>query len=116
MGPLLFNLFINDLTYFVNDAKLRLYADDTTLYLSHPNQYALDSRPQSKFDVLQSWFKRIYSSINESKTKVSPLGDNPSCFELFADRTRPLLEVVHNMKLLVGLTIEWVFHGFLIAL
>ena len=49
-------------------AKLRLYADDTTLYLSHPNQYALESRPQSKFDVLQSWFKRNYLSINESKT------------------------------------------------
>ena len=60
LGPLLFNLFINDLTYFVNDAKLRLYADDTTLYLSHPNQYALESRSQSKFDVLQSWFKCNY--------------------------------------------------------
>ena len=68
LGPLLFNLFINDLTYFVNDAKLRLYADDTTLYLSHPNKYALESRSQSKFDVLQSWFKRNYLSINESKT------------------------------------------------
>ena len=31
-------LFINDLTYSVDDAKLRLYADDTTLYISHPNQ------------------------------------------------------------------------------
>lgn len=27
LGPLLFNLFINDLTYFVADAKLRVYAD-----------------------------------------------------------------------------------------
>ena len=104
MGPLLFNLLINDLTYFVNDAKLRLYADDTTLYLSHPNQYALESRSQSKFNMLQSWFKRNYLSINGSKTKVLPLGDNP-CYELFADCTRPPLEVVHNMKLL-GLTID----------
>ena len=105
LGPLLFNLFINDLTYFVNNAKLRLYADDTTLYLSHPNQYTLESRSQSKFDVLQSWFKRNYLSINESKTKVLPLGDNPPCYELFADHTRPPLEVVHDMKLL-GLTID----------
>ena len=104
LGPLL-NLFINDLTYFVNNAKLRLYADDTTLYLSHPDKYALQSRSQSKSDVLQSWFKRNYLNINESKTKVLPLGDNPPCYELFADRTRPPLDVVHDMKLL-GLTID----------
>ena len=66
--PLLFNLFINDLTYSVDDAKLRLYADDMTLYLSHPNQDVLESRSQSKFDVLQSWFKCKYLNMNESKT------------------------------------------------
>ena len=41
-------------------AKLRLYADETTLYLSRSNQEALKSRAQSKFDVLQSWFKCNY--------------------------------------------------------
>ena len=78
LGPLLFNLFINDPTYSVGDAKLRVYADDTTLYPSHPNQDVLESRSQSKFDVLQSWFKCNYLSINESKTKALPLGDNPT--------------------------------------
>ena len=38
LGPLLFNLFINDPTSFINDAKVRLYADDMTLYLSQSNQ------------------------------------------------------------------------------
>ena len=33
------------------------------------------------------------------------LGDNPPRYELFADRTRPPLEVVHDIKLL-GLTID----------
>ena len=68
LGPLLFNLFINDLTYFVNDAKLRLY--DTALYLSHPNQCALESRSQSKFGVLQSRFKRKYLKGNKGLEKV----------------------------------------------
>ena len=105
MGPNLFNLFINNLTYSVDEAKLRRYAEDTTLYLSHPNQDVLESRSQSKFDVLKSWFTCNYLSINESKTKVLPLGDNSPYYELFADRTRPPLEVVHDMKLL-GLTID----------
>ena len=103
--PLLFNLFVNVLTYSFDDAKLRLYADDTTLNLSHPNQDVLESRIQSKFDVLQSWFKCNYFSINESKTTVLLLGDNPPSYELFADRTRPPFEVVRDMQLL-GLTID----------
>ena len=105
LEPLLFNLFINDLTYFINDAKLRLYADDTTLYLSHSNEKVLKSRTQSKFDVLQSRFKYNYLSINESKTKVLPLDDNPPHYELTAGPSRPHLEVVRYMKLL-GLIIN----------
>ena len=52
-----------------------------------------------------SWFKCNYLTINESKTEVSPLCDNPLHYELFADRTRPPLEVVNDMKFL-GLTID----------
>ena len=74
-------------------------------YLSHPNQDLLESRSQSKFDSLLSWFKSNYLSTNESKTKVLPLGDDPPYYELFADHTTPPLEVVHDMKLL-GLTID----------
>ena len=54
--------------------------------VSHSNKEVLESRAQSKFDVLQSWFKCNYLSINESKTKVLPLGDNPPHYELIADR------------------------------
>ena len=29
LGPLLFNMYVNDLNYFVSNTSLRLYADDT---------------------------------------------------------------------------------------
>ena len=32
-GPLLFNLFINDINFFIDEVSIRLYADDTTEYL-----------------------------------------------------------------------------------
>ena len=76
LGPPLFNLLINDLTYFVVDANLRLYADDTTQYLSNRNPNALEFTSQNSFDMLQSWFKCNYLSVNEAKTKVLSLGDN----------------------------------------
>ena len=33
-GPLLFNMHVNDLNYFITNTSLRLYADDTTQYAS----------------------------------------------------------------------------------
>ena len=34
LGPLLFNLYINDLLMFVRDVDICNYADDNTLYVS----------------------------------------------------------------------------------
>ena len=35
LGPLLFNMYVNDLNnYFITNTSLRLYADDTTQYAS----------------------------------------------------------------------------------
>ena len=32
LGPLLFNFFLNDILYFINNGNLWNYADDNTLY------------------------------------------------------------------------------------
>ena len=40
LGPLLFNIFINDLNFVTRIASLRLYADDTTTYTSAANTTA----------------------------------------------------------------------------
>ena len=32
LGPLLFNIFLNDIFFFVKDSKITNYADDNTLY------------------------------------------------------------------------------------
>ena len=37
LAPLLFNIYINDLFMFVNDAQICNYADDTTIYACHTN-------------------------------------------------------------------------------
>ena len=37
LGPLLFNIFINDMFYFIKDTKMANYADDNTLYTVKEN-------------------------------------------------------------------------------
>ena len=41
LGPLIFNIFINDIFYFIDKAKLFNYADDNTLSFSHTDFAAL---------------------------------------------------------------------------
>ena len=40
LGPLLFNIFINDIFYFTKDAKMANYADDNTIYTIQYNTEA----------------------------------------------------------------------------
>ena len=37
LGPLLFNIFLNDIFYFINNGNLCNYADDNTLYSTGKN-------------------------------------------------------------------------------
>ena len=41
LGPMLFNIFINDLFFLVKKAKLNAYADDHHVYYSHVDPAAL---------------------------------------------------------------------------
>ena len=55
-GPLLFNVFINDLNFSVQVSSLRLYADDTTTYASNTNISALELSLNQDLENLSCWF------------------------------------------------------------
>ena len=48
LGPLHFNIFMNDLCYFIKRVKLNAYADDQQLYDSDIDHIALYSRLDSE--------------------------------------------------------------------
>ena len=74
MGPLLFNIFINDLNFFVPYMSLRLYADDTTGYYSDTSPTLLQFVVNSELSLLSSWFDQNHLLINNDKTQALPLG------------------------------------------
>ena len=72
LGPLLFNVFINDLNFSVQLSSLRLYADDTTAYASNTDISALELSLNKILRI--SHPASNYLSVNSKKTQAMILG------------------------------------------
>ena len=69
LGPLLFLVYINDITYACTNSVPVLFADDTNLIFSHPNLNNLIALVNTELDRLSNWFKSNKLSLNTAKTK-----------------------------------------------
>ena len=67
MGPLLFLLYVNDIANFVPDQNIKLFADDTNLFISTTDQYLLNSIANEAMSNLNSWFIANRLSLNLDK-------------------------------------------------
>ena len=67
IGPLLFNVFINDMFYFLKHGSLYNYADDNTLSFSTPNFNELSCVLESQSLTLMNWFHVNCMQANPDK-------------------------------------------------
>ena len=64
LGPLLFNMYVNDVNYFIANTSLRLYADDTTENAFDVSPMILQFVITSDLSVLWRWFRMNFLQIN----------------------------------------------------
>ena len=76
LGPLLFNVFINDIFYFIKKGTLYNYADDNTLSFAHPDYDVLISTLEEESLVLIDWFKINCMKANPDKFQALAVGNN----------------------------------------
>jgi hypothetical protein len=70
LGPLLLLLYINDLArVFGNNHKPVLFADDTSLIVSHLNHTDFSNDTTAAFNQLNKWFSANLLSLNLEKTQ-----------------------------------------------
>lgn len=70
LGPLIFTIFINDLSFFVKSAKLFLYCDDTTAVVSDPDLENLKCKTLACLNEISGWCKANNLMLNNLKTNV----------------------------------------------
>jgi hypothetical protein len=69
LGPWLFNVYINDLSFYLRDSPPVQYADDTTMVDKDKNIDSLIIKVQSKLNLFSNWSVVNYLSLNIKKTK-----------------------------------------------
>ena len=104
LGPLLFNIFINDIVN-VGDAKKVLFADDAVFYVTAETINLCIDKMRTLIGKLSEWLRNNKLIPNVNKTKLMmftprPVDDLP---DIFFDGKK--LEWVPNIKYL-GMTID----------
>ena len=67
LGPLLFLLYVNDIQSAVTGDKLKLFADDTNLFLYDSNINNLISQANADLQSLHQWFVANKLSLSIEK-------------------------------------------------
>ena len=105
LGPLLFILYVNDITNTSNVLDFILFADDTTILYSDKNITNCLHLINEELKEVSNWFKANKLSVNATKTNFMILGTNymtsvkaPNDFDIVLNDTK--LERVKSTKFL----------------
>ena len=71
LAPLLFLLFMNDISQCLKYSRCNVYADDVVIYTSSPNINEATLSLQTDLDRLSMWYSKNKLKINIDKTKVN---------------------------------------------
>ena len=75
LGPILFLLFINDISNFaVEGCVLNMYADDVIIYTSATSKDELEYRLQVCIDNISNWYSMNKLCINKNRYNVTVIG------------------------------------------
>ena len=83
LGPLLFNIFMNDLFFSIKKSEICNFADDNTLFCGDKNLDLVFFNLNSDLTNVMDWFKINSLKANPGKYQFMVLGANKNgCFNL----------------------------------
>ena len=77
LGPLLFNVFINDLFLFIERTNICNFSDDNTIYSCQNDLKPISEDLRYDMVTLLRWFKENSMKVNPKKFQFMILGKMP---------------------------------------
>ena len=111
LGPILFLLYVNDLSNAVKNASINIYADDVVIYSSHENVDILKNQMQDTMNDVFKWYNENRLALSIEKCNTLVVHHNPSepPPDIILTRNEIPLCQVKDVKYL-GLTIDSKLH------
>lgn len=106
LGPILFNIFINDMFYFVQGSKLYNYADDNTLSCISSSVTDLKQNLENDSIQLIKWFSDNKMKANPDKFQAISIGDKTKKLNLSFNLDDNIISCDEDVKLL-GVTLDF---------
>ena len=98
LGPLLFNIYINDLFFEVDDTSICNFADDTTPHASGDVLKDVMIQLEHDSNTLLDWFRDNFMTLNEGKCHLLVCGHKHEC--MFANIGSTRIWEEYSAKLL----------------
>ena len=103
LGPLLFNIFINDIFSFLTTSEMCKYVDDNTLYTYSRHFHQVQEYLKKDSEILENWFYDNYVVLNPRKCEFMDFGKTNKN-EVFTYHEIRLKKT--TFKKLLGITID----------
>ena len=80
LGPLLFLIFINDIVHVVSHCQIRLFADDTCLFIEVDNRVDAARKINDDLESIHKWLKQWLIEFSATKTKSLTISNKKDAF------------------------------------
>ena len=105
LGPILFNIFIDDLIFFIRETEVCNFADDTTIYSCSLNYKEAAHKLSNDTYIVLNWFKVNSMAANPGKFQIMFLGSKIENSKIIFAIENKQIKCKREVKLL-GITID----------
>jgi hypothetical protein len=118
LGPLLFLIFINDITHVIKNCKIRLFADDTCLFIEVDNHQDTANLINQDLLHIRDWSTKWLVSFSPQKTRDMIITNRgPSNYPDLVLNNQPIERVTNHKHLGVTISndLSWKSHVYNIS-